>query len=858
MSTDKNRRSVRKKTAAFWRREDERGMLPGEVHQTMSDRWNRFRLDPIAYLDARYGIEYMEPQAHWVNGCPMGNGDLGVLAYGPPEATLFSIGKTDLWDYTPFGKPSYPKGHLADLRNVLARGDVEAFERLKAELVRRPSRQTTAKPGGMLRLELYPCAVVSRFRQRLSFANAETVQTWTPSGDRPHARRGFEGHGTTVTLTSFVHAARNVFAVQVKPDPGMPWHGDVRLSLWREDDPNMEKPVAHIRGNRFWICQDLPGGEHFVLMATTDTRGFKFVELNGHVSAAGKPFNPVLNLYCTLVTSRDSDNPLKQAHRNLDEALKAGFDALRETHRQWWHGFWRRGYVATPWKTVERAWYQALYQQASICRPGRLSPGLQGNWIKENYPAWNADFHNNINIQIVYWGQYTANRLELGEPFYRLFWEALPQAKRAAAGYFQMRGARFPISMGRDGIETAGPLLLSTWIGAGGWLAEHFWWHYRFSGDCEFLARYAYPLLKECALFYEDYLQEDPEGNLYVFPTVQMEINIGRIDGAGRNSSWDLPVVIRTFQMVLEAAAALDVDAADRERWQDVLSRLPSVPANEEGVWMEFDDKGGLWHQWDWARFMAIFPMELVAADAGPDALRRQAQATIEEYYRFRKNPDAVGGFSGAIQATALLRMGHVERGLRMAEFVCKSLSPSGFVTGHGAHYLQVDTPPGLTVFLNEMLLQSFDSSAGSTSSPQAGSGQGGVLRVFPAVPPGPEPIRFHSLRAQGGFLVSAERRNNLTQYVIVQSLCGNRLRMHNPFVGEPDLGVQVKVYELHAATRFDRVEDQGAMAPYLDHIYLPGQTIEFPTRKGQVYVISKEIPWISNIPIVDDARGVS
>ena len=125
MSTDKNGRSVRKQTAAFWRREDERGMLPDEVHQTMSDRWNRFRLDPIAYLDARYSIEYMEPQAHWVNGCPMGNGDLGVLAYGPPEATLFNIGKTDLWDYTPFGEPSYPKGHFADLRNVLARGDVE-------------------------------------------------------------------------------------------------------------------------------------------------------------------------------------------------------------------------------------------------------------------------------------------------------------------------------------------------------------------------------------------------------------------------------------------------------------------------------------------------------------------------------------------------------------------------------------------------------------------------------------------------------------------------------------------------------------------------------------------------------------
>ena len=71
-------------------------------------------------------------------------------------------------------------------------------------------------------------------------------------------------------------------------------------------------------------------------------------------------------------------------------------------------------------------------------------------------------------------------------------------------------------------------------------------------------------------------------------------------------------------------------------------------------------------------------------------------------------------------------------------------------------------------------------------------------------------------------------------------------------FIGEPDLGIQVKVYELHRDTRFARVADQARMKPYMDHIYLPGQIIEFPTKKGQVYVVSKEIPWISNIPVVD------
>ena len=133
------------------------------------------------------------------------------------------------------------------------------------------------------------------------------------------------------------------------------------------------------------------------------------------------------------------------------------------------------------------------------------------------------------------------------------------------------------------------------------------------------------------------------------------------------------------------------------------------------------------------------------------------------------------------------------------------------------------------------MLLQSYD----------------GILRIFPAIPDTDQPVRFHSLRTQGGFLVSAERRERRTQYVIVQSLHGNPLRLRNPFVNETDCGVQVKVYELREETQFKNVTEQQAMRPYLDHIFLPGQMIEFTTQPGHVYLVSKEIPWISNVPIV-------
>jgi len=49
------------------------------------------------------------------------------------------------------------------------------------------------------------------------------------------------------------------------------------------------------------------------------------------------------------------------------------------------------------------------------------------------------------------------------------------------------------------------------WPTGGAWLALHPWERYQFSGDREFLARRAYPVMKEAALFFADYLVRDPK-----------------------------------------------------------------------------------------------------------------------------------------------------------------------------------------------------------------------------------------------------------------------------------------------------------------------------------------------------------
>jgi len=54
----------------------------------------------------------------------------------------------------------------------------------------------------------------------------------------------------------------------------------------------------------------------------------------------------------------------------------------------------------------------------------------------------------------------------------------------------------------------------------------------------------------------------------------------------------------------------------------------------------------------------------------------------------------------------------------------------------------------------------------------------GGCIRVFPACPSAWRDATFHNLRAEGGFLVSAARKNGRTAWVCIRSLAGEPCRI--------------------------------------------------------------------------------
>src|SRR5205823_10583891 len=93
------------------------------------------------------------------------------------------------------------------------------------------------------------------------------------------------------------------------------------------------------------------------------------------------------------------------------------------------------------------------------------------------------------------------------------------------------------------------------WPTGGAWLCYHLWEHYLFSGDRDFLAKRAFPAMKEASLFFVDALVNDlKSGYLVTNPSFSPEQG-----GLCAGPAMDMQLVRALFDATTEAASILKI-----------------------------------------------------------------------------------------------------------------------------------------------------------------------------------------------------------------------------------------------------------------------------------------------------------
>ncbi|CAI6092029.1 unnamed protein product [Clonostachys chloroleuca] len=156
-------------------------------------------------------------------------------------------------------------------------------------------------------------------------------------------------------------------------------------------------------------------------------------------------------------------------------------------------------------------------------RPGSLPANLQGRWTEELWPAWNADYHANINIQMNYW---VADQTGLKETQDGL-WDYMeqnwvPRGTETAQLLYGAKGWVVHNEMNVFGFTAM--KMDAVWAfypAAPAWMMQHVWDNFEYTQDVEWFKKQGYPLIKGVAEFWLSQLQDDAfseDGTLVVNP----------------------------------------------------------------------------------------------------------------------------------------------------------------------------------------------------------------------------------------------------------------------------------------------------------------------------------------------------
>ncbi|MCA9410032.1 MAG: glycoside hydrolase N-terminal domain-containing protein, partial [Candidatus Omnitrophica bacterium] len=81
---------------------------------------------------ARHDWKIEEPQLNWLEGVPLGNGDMASMYFGAPNRMMWLINKGDLWDHrVPGGDSNLPQVPFRQISNWIAEKDWKSINKIE-------------------------------------------------------------------------------------------------------------------------------------------------------------------------------------------------------------------------------------------------------------------------------------------------------------------------------------------------------------------------------------------------------------------------------------------------------------------------------------------------------------------------------------------------------------------------------------------------------------------------------------------------------------------------------------------------------------------------------------------------------
>ncbi|WP_285710976.1 glycoside hydrolase N-terminal domain-containing protein [Microtetraspora sp. NBRC 16547] len=723
---------------------------------------------------------YDEPATDWQSqSLPIGSGALGATIFGGVGTELLQFNEKTLWTGGPGSAQGYNFGNWKSPRpNAIqeVQDKINADKRVSPSWVASKLGQPKAGFGayqtfGELRLtQLDAPSTVSDYRRALDIADAVASVTYR-SDEVRYTREYFASAADDVIVARFIAdkpGSISFITAITAPD-------NRSKSITAKDGQITLAGALKDNGLRFESqIQVLNiGGQR-----TDNDNGSVTVKDADEVVlllAAGTDYSEKYPTYRTV-------DPHDAVTGRIDAAAAKSFDQLKAAHTADHRALFDRvrldvgqqmpqiptddllkGYrdgsaSAEARKALEILYFQyGRYLLIASSRGGSLPANLQGVWNNSISPPWSADYHVNINLQMNYWPAETTNLSETTAPLFDYVDAMVAPGEVTAKEMFGNRGWVVQNETNPFGFTGVHDWDTAFWFPeAGAWLAQHYWEHYLFTRDEQFLRDRVYPMFKSLSQFWIDELVVDPrDGKLVVNPSYSPEQ--GDFSAGASMSQqivWDL------LTNTTEAAKIVGDTSEFTTELADTLARLD--PGLRIGSWGQLQE----WKE-DWdnpknthrhvSHLFALFPGRQIAAANDP----KYADAAAVSL-RARGDGEAVG-WSKAWKANFWARLLDGNNSYKNLSALLKSNTFTNLWDNCCGPF-QIDGNFGATAGVAEMLLQS----------------HAGTIDILPALPDFWRDGSVDGLRARGAFTVGVTWQSGSASSIRIASDKGGTAKLRS------------------------------------------------------------------------------